>query len=940
MNHYIKYFLLLSLVLSALSLNSNNPFIKNISKRTYQAGNKNWAINEDEKGFVYIANDYGLLVFDGIEWQLNSLPNKESVKSVYIKNHNTIYTGNTESFGVWKRNNKGILEYESLSSSIPEKEILNNEFWQVHEKGGNIYFQSFQAIYVLENEAIKRIGEPDPYLFLLAVGDELWTQKMKGALYRVKGSELILLPNTDALQGTDVRAIVALGDNKFLVGTSNSGLYIYNGLETRKWKVPVSDKMEDEELNCIIHLPNGNFLFGTITNGIYETTPDGVILSNYSTKNQLTNNTILSLFKAQNGSVWVGMDRGLANIQYLSNLSYYSFDQNDIGAIYDAKIWNDYLFICTNQGVFSIPQQKLKKTQMLTDMQLVDETQGQAWSLSIIDGKLYCGHNRGIKQIISSTKAILHEVNNSGVYSVEKDKLFNQDVWLISTYSNLLLIPPSRREIVLGYEGLPVKNALIDHLNNIWIKIPHKGIHKYRLSEDFKTVEDSLFLDDGLEMSSSYNLNMFKLGGRVIISKDGLFYTYDEISGQLSENKALNTDFELKGNIENIKKIKDNYYWIITSSSIHLLFYNGYETQILDQYALDTYDLSLVERYENVSILNDSLSLICLDNGFLIHNRREKKKEMVISPPSIELVSSKQIKTNELTYLPIVDNLVRVTAKQSDQLEILIHNPDAFYNNEYLQYKLSEIEEEWSAPLKSNTITFSRLPEGTYDLYVRSVGKLGEVSTSNRLTLQIEPPFYKSFLAILIYILLLMLIAYLVWQYILKRHRNLHLQKIRHRERARLKQLNSKLEDEILKVNSELFTRSNLILQKNKLFREFKDVLDDFYKNKKSKDLDQLYRSLSKIVDTDIEDEDNWEMILVSFEQKHPTFFTNLKKISPDLTPNDLRLCVCLRLNFSSKEISEMMNLSVRTVDNSRSRLRKKLNIPVETHLTEFLLKL
>ena len=934
-----RYILLVFLSFFVTFIYANNPLIRNLNKKNYKGGSKNWAIKEDERGFLYVANDFGLLVFDGIDWELYSLPNKQTIKSIYVKNHNLIYTGSFEDFGKWTRDMNGVLEYQSLSDDL-KQDVKNDDFWQIYENDDYVYFQSFSSIYAVDENNITKIQGVDHFLFLMEVNNELWVQKMKGSLYRLQGTQITEIPNTEILVNTDVRASATLPDGRLLFGTSNSGIFIYDGDNTSKWHSPISSIVEKEELNCMIALANGNLLVGTITNGIYEVTPAGKIVSNYSAKNQLSNNTILSLFKTSNGSIWIGMGRGLANMQYIDRLSYYSFDQYDIGAIYDAKFWNGYLFLCTNQGVYSISQAKMDQTQKLSDMNLVDGTQGQAWSLSLINNNLYCGHNRGVKQIISSTKAIDSDIKSAGVYSLQEDNFMNENVWILSTYLNMLMVKSDGEQIIFDQGGSSVKYALIDHLNNIWLKVPHKKIHKYRLTEDGRVVEDLLLVNNNFQKSSNQNQNMFKLGGRVIISQGKEFYGYDEISGEIFKNNVLNEGLKLKEPIEHIRKVKDYYYWIITTSSIHLIFYDGYEVGILDQYALDVYDLSLVDKYENISILNDSLSLICLDNGFLIHNRKEKKNFASIETPSIEYIRSKPSNAEEEIYLPIVNKSVTISAYESNLIEIGIHNPNAFYNNEYVQYRLSGIEQEWSSPNKTNLLSFSRLPQGTYQFDIRSIGRMGEVSDYNTITLHIKSPFYKSTLALAIYALFIILLSFIIWKLILRRHRNIHLQKIRQRERVRLNQLNSKLEGDIVEANSELFTRSNLILQKNKLFREIKEVLNDFYRRKNIKDLDQLYYSLSKILDTDIEDENNWEMILVSFEQKHPNFYNNLRKISSDLTPNDLRLCICLRLNFSSKEISEIMNLSARTVDNNRSRLRKKLDLPSETNLTDFLLTL
>lgn len=86
--------------------------------------------------------------------------------------------------------------------------------------------------------------------------------------------------------------------------------------------------------------------------------------------------------------------------------------------------------------------------------------------------------------------------------------------------------------------------------------------------------------------------------------------------------------------------------------------------------------------------------------------------------------------------------------------------------------------------------------------------------------------------------------------------------------------------------------------------------------------------------------EDDWKMFLIKFEEKHTGFFKKMKALYPQLTNNDLRLCACLKLNLETKEIASLMNLSIRAVENSRYRLRKKLNIQPSQNLNEFFLEI
>lgn len=76
------------------------------------------------------------------------------------------------------------------------------------------------------------------------------------------------------------------------------------------------------------------------------------------------------------------------------------------------------------------------------------------------------------------------------------------------------------------------------------------------------------------------------------------------------------------------------------------------------------------------------------------------------------------------------------------------------------------------------------------------------------------------------------------------------------------------------------------------------------------------------------------------FTSVYEEFFTNIKKIAPDLTPTEIRLCALMRLNISTKEIATLTNRTVGTIDNARSNIRKKLKLEDQVILQQFLLEL
>jgi DNA-binding CsgD family transcriptional regulator len=101
-----------------------------------------------------------------------------------------------------------------------------------------------------------------------------------------------------------------------------------------------------------------------------------------------------------------------------------------------------------------------------------------------------------------------------------------------------------------------------------------------------------------------------------------------------------------------------------------------------------------------------------------------------------------------------------------------------------------------------------------------------------------------------------------------------------------------------------------------------------------------ILSSLEKLntqIKTKLNLSDDWDQIKIHFEKVHPDFFTRIKEDYPDLTVNDLKLCAYSKLKFSNKEIGRLLNINASSVQVSRYRLKKKMNISEETNFEDFI---
>ena len=110
-------------------------------------------ISQDNKHFVYFANNEGLLEFNGSTWNLYKSPNETIIRSVKVIG-NRIYTGCYMEFGFWTRKSNGHLNYTSLSNKIKSKVLDDEQFWNIISYDQWVVFQSLNRIYIYDTKAI------------------------------------------------------------------------------------------------------------------------------------------------------------------------------------------------------------------------------------------------------------------------------------------------------------------------------------------------------------------------------------------------------------------------------------------------------------------------------------------------------------------------------------------------------------------------------------------------------------------------------------------------------------------------------------------------------------------------------------------------------------------------------------------------------------------
>ena len=239
---------------------------------------------------------------------------------------------------------------------------------------------------------------------------------------------------------------------------------------------------------------------------------------------------------------------------------------------------------------------------------------------------------------------------------------------------------------------------------------------------------------------------------------------------------------------------------------------------------------------------------------------------------------------------------------------------------------------------------YENLPYGNYTFEAKA--KVGNAVSGNTITYEFEisKPWFLTPLAITIYVLILVLLLAIVHWLNQQHYRKQRAELLKKKEREleikgleNQKQLmqfkNQNLQQDIENKNRELGMSTMNLINKNELLNEIKKEL---VKAKRIEDL----KSVIKLINNNLNTTDDWKLFEEAFNNADKDFLKKIKSIHPSLTSNDLRLCAYLRLNLSSKEIAPLLNISPKSVEVKRYRLRKKMNLEHDVNLTNYILQL
>ena len=950
----VKLFLLLFFFagICSESFAQGIPFVPptfNYTTHNYNAGNQNWAIAQGKNRVIYIGNNDGLLSFDGTNWQLHTLPNSLDVKSIYIDNSadkEKIYVGSFEEFGFFEKNEKNELIYHSLKHLIKDFTLYNDEVWTINKLGDDIFFQTFSSyfIYSLSSNTLKAEKPYPAPLYFFTAEDKLYAQFINEHFYVFDGAHFQLLLTKDKFEHDHVVSVLPFNEKLYLI-TSKNGIFSYNKIThtlSRRQSI-IDNELERETVNRVVKLSDSTFVLGTLNNGVYALKDDGTVLWKLNRDNGLYNNTILGLFNDKDKNLWVALDNGISYIQTGSPLSFFEPQHIRIGLVEDILVKDEKTYIATNQGVYTYSSER-KSVYRLPGFDV------QSWFIRDFGNQIITGNNTGTSFITSENKRFDIPEKSTGGTDIKQIKSNNRDFLLESTYTALQIYSRNSNgdwifsHKVGGFFDL-INQIEQDHTGNIWASHMYKGIYKLRLDDQLQQVVLREFystLDS--TATASKPIRTMKLKGRIVFTNGNAFYTFDDISQKILPFEQLNQELYQLTDTRTIVPVNDSVFWFVRPEEYTLVKFTSGKYQISDKIAFSILNNPPNSGRGNIYVDKNNISYLGL-NGGIGKYVMNKTKQTSLPHLEISRIFSYNRKLDTFTNLPVDQK--NVINFSDNNVTFKFRFPEFSKRKFTIECFLEHYDTRWISTAPDLTVTYSILPANSYILNSRVLNDMGEIISTISIPFQIKNPWYKTKASFIVYFLLIgMLLALFIRKYVqmvVRRKNKLFAQhekeraaQLDHQDKLIAEMKSEKLQDELTFKSKELANATMMIINQEELLNKLKKEIQE---NVKTGKINRSHGyNLVKMIDNNLSGEDEWANFQENFDLIHENFFRKLTEKYPSLTPGDLRLCALLRLNYSSKEIAKMLNLTLRGVEAARYRLRKKLNLNEEQNLVSFII--
>ena len=759
------------------SLEVGTPVLETHSHSEYNDSGQVWAIVQDKRGVMYIGSSGGnVLEYDGVSWRKIATPSNV-VRSLALDDTGRVWVGASGDFGYLTPDNSGSLQYVSLFDKVPHQSQKFTSVWQTLVTPAGIFFRSYEELIRWDGNTIHvwTPAQGSRFQALSAVRGHVYTSQNGIGLQEIVGDDLRNVPGGSVYADAAKLFLYPYDDTRLIVSQREGDLTLFDGKTATPFATSAADYLREHKAYISSQLRDGSLCVTTLNGGAVIIEHDGRLRRVIDKPDGLLDSDVLSAYQDRDGALWLGSEYGVSRVEINSPVSIFSplF-------VEDAIRFQGSVYAAVTGGGSAVAR-------------LVTDPVTHRSSLQPIRGSTQAFGLKSFKDPSGKTPDQLLVATSDGIMRLEGDALVPINPALRGPSEQAYFVDVSRKDpnrLLIGHGNGPasmrwdgqkwidegrlpgaIYDARVmfeDKDGDVWVGGGNEGVLHIKMASTGMrnaTVEE-IGPKEGLPAGSN---GLVSIGGTILVGVTRIqhIFRWDPPSHKFVVDDRLllpvvSTDVTVQ-----IYQLPDGSIWDLNSGSesrrLARVFPQPDGSFRFDE---DTYR-PLTRVHVNPSFVDPDGSVWSVGEQLI---RFRPQMKAAAPQPFLTLVRQVNSGTKPLFGGSMADGarnlqLAPGTANLTFQFAALDYQNSAATQYQYL---LEGADKDWSSWGKQKEANYSGLGPGDYRFRVRSRADDGRLGEEGVYAFTILPPWYRTTIAYVVYVLLFLLITYAVWRLIIR----------------------------------------------------------------------------------------------------------------------------------------------------------------------------
>jgi signal transduction histidine kinase len=741
------------------------PPLRQFLPEDYQAHQQNWAMVQTRAGIIYIGNTAGVLEYDGFRWRLITLPNHTIARSLaYDAVSGRIYVGSSNELGYLAPDASGLLQFHSLLAEIPPEQRSFGSVWNCAVTPEGVYFTTSQRLFRFQQHKMMSWPAAQSFIQSIWFNGRFYIRDEGVGLLKLQDAALQLAPGGELFKDHRLSGLQLSADQtKLLLMSRTLGLLWYDGQSFVTFPTDIDALFKPQLANSLLILRDGRVAVGMINGGLYLLNAQGRHVGYLNRQLGLPDNAVHGLMQDQEQGLWVSSNAGLARLQIDSALAQLDQRHGLDGTLYVLQRIAGQLYAGTSQGLFVLTGTASPK------FQRVNGINTGVLSLLAYQDQILVGTSVGLYRIHSDKAELIYQDDHiASLIALPAEQFIDQlsgqpaapPTILAGTFQGIAVLRwLDEQWHFRGKIAGSVDHVLTMHLEGaeiLWANTRSHGLQRFSFVAGQLLAPETVSSFDqaaGFENQQLAHLSLSQGLIRPISGKN--IYLFDQ------EQQRFLVDSRYEGLYQQAQ-----FYPVGALDSPQGVWFDSYNPQSR------TSDTALAQlqsdgRYHwqmKHSISGSQISARYKDpSGLLWYGGSvlyQLQPALLQQPPSQFLVHLRQIQTDSTALWQEQARSTDAALQFNyDQNKLRFEFAATSYQGTNLySVWLEGVDSGWSDWSTQASANYNSLWEGRYSLKVKARNSAGVEAQMTPLQLQIAPPWFRTPLMYLSYLLALFLL--------------------------------------------------------------------------------------------------------------------------------------------------------------------------------------